>query len=710
MKSIPKEKSNANSEKLATAAISSGSHLSSVTVVNEDLISFVNPEKDQFRRLEEDDPPTTSMKLDAQILPSESHASPANTKLDQQSAPLTNATPSAMAVNEIHPVGEPTAHESSRQQNALETSPVEVIAVAASEKERAVCETSSLKGENRLTFSVNLETQDLLELSADLHDKDYTQKQFSEMAVAAEPSSANAVRANPLHLSSAASPFRRVIFCRKGRLIPYSSHSLKRVPVPFRLLGGLRQSSAAIQADHRATLAKESCDQGTQTDSNLNSTLTTPPAAKAEVNSKAVQTDRLVCCQVGTQTCKIRLESVEIQTDAVQFAPLGTETENPKVSACSTQILNEDDLKNIVVEQDSVPLNSLDFLLPTFQPKTNVKRPTVEEVIQIPSCSQETDLIPCRQPKRTRKISSDSESGSQEAKRLRDQSPDTVVPVVLQAAADVHHQTPPKSSACYVIPATPKTSVVESDAESEDIFTSTPDKRDANKKTVQAKKEMKPVLVTSGLPRPHVKVIEDFSRQFGVDFLTTYTNRVTHVVVRVDEDNMTERTLKYLYGVAGHKWIVNVDWVRQCLKEKRFVGEEPYEVLEMEGEDGPRRSRHSRTLLFQDFEFCCLEPFTDVTVDQLREILHLCGAKTVESPTELTRSRRYSLVVMQTDTGGDQKSADIWFKRYQVLSVSREWVLDCVAGYSLYPIRSHLIGDVSGTLLRKMGFPQGLID
>lgn len=84
--------------------------------------------------------------------------------------------------------------------------------------------------------------------------------------------------------------------------------------------------------------------------------------------------------------------------------------------------------------------------------------------------------------------------------------------------------------------------------------------------------------------------------------LPTYTHTVTHVIVRVDEDNIAERTLKFLYGVAAKKWVVSVDWIRHCAKENRFVDEEAFEVLDMEGENGPNRARVSQTRLFDGYK------------------------------------------------------------------------------------------------------------
>lgn len=109
------------------------------------------------------------------------------------------------------------------------------------------------------------------------------------------------------------------------------------------------------------------------------------------------------------------------------------------------------------------------------------------------------------------------------------------------------------------------------------------------------------------------------------------------------------------------------------------------------------------------FEFCCVEPFTDVTVEQLRELLQLCGAATVPTPFDLSRRHRCSMVIVQTDEGFDLRKAELWADQYQVPTVSREWVLDCVASYNLYPVRGHLIGRKSESVLKKMAMATKLL-
>ena len=76
------------------------------------------------------------------------------------------------------------------------------------------------------------------------------------------------------------------------------------------------------------------------------------------------------------------------------------------------------------------------------------------------------------------------------------------------------------------------------------------------------------------MQRPQVKMVEDWARRIGAEVSLTYTCAVTHIIVQLDEENCAQRTLKFLYGVASGKWIVGVDWVHQCIREKRLIDED----------------------------------------------------------------------------------------------------------------------------------------
>ena len=211
-------------------------------------------------------------------------------------------------------------------------------------------------------------------------------------------------------------------------------------------------------------------------------------------------------------------------------------------------------------------------------------------------------------------------------------------------------------------------------------------------------------------------MVESWVNRVDAELVKVFNDRVTHLIVQSDGEKRTQRTLKFLYAVAGRKWIVSVGWVQQCIKEGLFVDEEPFEVLDMDGGDGPHRARicSPEMKLFEGFEFSCVKPFTHVTAGQLWDLLERCGATVVLNPSEMTKTRRHSIAIVQLDEdeGGEaqQRQAGLWQDQHGVLTVSREWILDCIGSHRLLPIRNHLVGkNITVSMLRMMKFDELLL-
>lgn len=89
-----------------------------------------------------------------------------------------------------------------------------------------------------------------------------------------------------------------------------------------------------------------------------------------------------------------------------------------------------------------------------------------------------------------------------------------------------------------------------------------------------------------------------FCLQFNVSEHSRFIpQKTTHVVIKeeVGRPRVVKRTLKYFLGILNRAWIVNTDWVRECVASKTLVDESPYEI---EGDtvcgdchEGPRRGR-----------------------------------------------------------------------------------------------------------------------
>ncbi|XP_065323095.1 breast cancer type 1 susceptibility protein homolog [Gordionus sp. m RMFG-2023] len=241
---------------------------------------------------------------------------------------------------------------------------------------------------------------------------------------------------------------------------------------------------------------------------------------------------------------------------------------------------------------------------------------------------------------------------------------------------------------------------------------------------VSIKRETKPlVLITSGLAATESEVIHKFLGFFNATLLPKYSDDVTHVIVKTDENLKCERTLKYFLGVAGKKWVMSMEWARSCLSAMKIIDEEYFEVrgdtLTETDTLAPKISRLSgshlrlnstlsveRENLLSRFQICCFGNFTvDLPCDDLKRLIALCGARLVNSPSFFKLNglkntqnmvkcdgKKIAVIVAQTEANPqlDVNRYNDFYRRYNAFPVAREWIFDCVALYDVVPLVHYL--------------------
>ncbi|GMI87859.1 breast cancer susceptibility1, ARABIDOPSIS THALIANA BREAST CANCER SUSCEPTIBILITY1 [Hibiscus trionum] len=139
------------------------------------------------------------------------------------------------------------------------------------------------------------------------------------------------------------------------------------------------------------------------------------------------------------------------------------------------------------------------------------------------------------------------------------------------------------------------------------------------------------VLCCSALTVEEKEIISEFEKLAGVTVLKRWDSNVTHIVASTDENGACKRTLKFLMGVSEGKWILNINWVKACIKAMKPVDELPYEIsIDVHGiRDGPRlgrlRLQNEQPKLFNECKFYIMGDFEPSYKGYLQDVVIAAG-------------------------------------------------------------------------------------
>ncbi|KAJ1414202.1 Zinc finger, RING-type [Sesbania bispinosa] len=169
----------------------------------------------------------------------------------------------------------------------------------------------------------------------------------------------------------------------------------------------------------------------------------------------------------------------------------------------------------------------------------------------------------------------------------------------------------------------------------------------------------KVVLCCSALSVQERGVVSEFERVYKVTVLKNWDSSVTHVIASTDENGACRRTLKVLLGILEGKWILNIEWIKACMKEMEPVGEERFEIkVDVHGiKDGPRlgrlRALNKQPKLFDGYKFYFMGDFIASYKGYLQDLVTAAGG----------------IVLHRKPVSGDQKAISPDMHPYQTLII-----------------------------------------
>ncbi|CAH1790277.1 unnamed protein product [Owenia fusiformis] len=210
------------------------------------------------------------------------------------------------------------------------------------------------------------------------------------------------------------------------------------------------------------------------------------------------------------------------------------------------------------------------------------------------------------------------------------------------------------------------------------------------------------IFVTTGLSKQEMMHVQKLCKLLKCRWKPRFDKTTTHVIVKTvsPESLECERTLKYFQGIANQCWVMSYTWILDCLKNSRVLTLENYEIVGdvVGGSDhsGPCRSRLAEIPLLNNYEICCYGDYTGLTKDDLKDMLAACGATTVDDPDDFVVEAGCTQVIL-AETANPTRVEPLYnslYRKYGILVISREWILDSVGSFKVLPYDDYLLCNV----------------
>ncbi|TRY74400.1 hypothetical protein TCAL_16866 [Tigriopus californicus] len=235
-------------------------------------------------------------------------------------------------------------------------------------------------------------------------------------------------------------------------------------------------------------------------------------------------------------------------------------------------------------------------------------------------------------------------------------------------------------------------------------------------KVISDEEARKIVLITSGLDIKSRELVKRFAQFSGCTLKTNLDKHITHVIVAHDDDLQAEVTLKFLQGVSLGKFLIGIQWIRDCCDKEKVLDYHDYEVKHSSGEDGPFRSRMAheehQPLLFKDYAFILRGKFQTIPEDKFRELLQWSGGKIWRSPVTINnedRGKRFIIVDRQSPHV--ESECVKLFRSTGMVVIEKDWIIDCLAQYSVMSFLQYMLHPSIGSdELLKEGYHPSMLD
>jgi hypothetical protein len=189
--------------------------------------------------------------------------------------------------------------------------------------------------------------------------------------------------------------------------------------------------------------------------------------------------------------------------------------------------------------------------------------------------------------------------------------------------------------------------------------------------------------------------VNEFARLYDIVVSDDVSVDTTHLIVQTDGGLVCGVTTKYLKAISRKLWILSVDWIFKSIESKRVLDFIEYEI---QGDNifgthfGPTRSRESKSLLFDGFEFLCTGRFSNdsISIEDFFELVKLSGANMVNKAKDFKENTK-RIVLFDDNQKINETAANFMLKTAKIQCIKLSWFFDSLACNSIRDTKNYSI-------------------
>ncbi|CAG9863225.1 unnamed protein product [Phyllotreta striolata] len=195
-------------------------------------------------------------------------------------------------------------------------------------------------------------------------------------------------------------------------------------------------------------------------------------------------------------------------------------------------------------------------------------------------------------------------------------------------------------------------------------------------------------------------------------YSASFDSSVTHMIVATDSRRrIKDYTLKLVTAVASGLWVLDFQWIQDCLRSNKLVPEKPYEVFDDAGGSGPKIARLTRheNPLFVGYKFYFVRPAQSMKVEDAEDIVIKLGGTVVRNlESLLAKDQKVKLIITEGKHTQDFEIYEKWLEKYKLVTVDIEWFSKSIGRYTVLSIRPYIW--CSDDTLESLDYPAFLIE